>query len=690
MSRTETSRHEPPHRFDVPRCSSLAAWAKPYQSPIVATCMLVAVLAVYLPPMLKGGSLSLLGLDYLQLHSHRLTYVQEALHKGQGLPGWYTRELLGTPFWSNLQSFPWIPTRLFLLFWAPDHAFFVAVVMASLLAALFTFLYARRIGFTAFPAACAGWTFACTGFFASRILAGHLPVIEAYPALPFLLWLVERGLDSGHRSLPVPSRLAALAIGTACVALAGHPQIPAYAIGATILYILWWDRSRRGLMLLSAMGAGCLCTLFAWWPMLELILRSTRVLGLETPANDLALPTARLWGYIMPWKDGWPRLVNRLPWVPFNGYPHEGYFWDTVIYVGLAPLLALVFLAAIAVFRRKKISRTGLFFILIGLLSLLTALPFAQGFFHLLPGTFLRSPSRQLYLTGFSLSLGLGYAVKEIWTSKRARNSRWLKVGALAIIACHGLDLGSHDRCFIKVMPKGNGIAIPGLERLLREGVGDGRVAMDFNLPMRCNRQYDDVGFFDAILLAQPYELLIRLAGLPARTNVETLNGSQLSSVALARLCVRYVVTSQPRPDLPLVARMPLGAVYSVPNPSPRVTFVPDTSSNGPPDVSLRYSRPSSDEIHIKLEGVKSGLIKVVESWDPGWSATVDGVPCAVGRVDGCLMAVRVTPGKHTVWLKFRTPGLRLGVVLSLGALTLLFALAWIGGRTQEFLRERD
>jgi hypothetical protein len=39
------------------------------------------------------------------------------------------------------------------------------------------------------------------GFFASRVMAGHLPLLEAYPALPQLLWLVDRAVKRSRFAL---------------------------------------------------------------------------------------------------------------------------------------------------------------------------------------------------------------------------------------------------------------------------------------------------------------------------------------------------------------------------------------------------------------------------------------------------------------------------------------------------------
>src|SRR5206468_4512558 len=114
------------------------------RSTIAIALMFAAVIAVYWPlasaNVVQDRPTDLLGFDYLSLHVRRIRYAREALlGPTHQLPGWYTRELGGTPFWSNIQNFPFIPTRLVLLF-NPERAYFAAVQMAALLASLFTFL----------------------------------------------------------------------------------------------------------------------------------------------------------------------------------------------------------------------------------------------------------------------------------------------------------------------------------------------------------------------------------------------------------------------------------------------------------------------------------------------------------------------------------------------------------------------
>src|SRR5580704_17131018 len=193
--------------------------------------MLVLTAAVYVRPSILSGRMVLAGSDYLQLHKARMAFGEEGLFGPRHtLPAWYPHELLGAPYAANLQSFPWIPTRILLFLFPPKTAYAPGVVLAALLAALFTWLFCRRAGLSQLAAAASGWTFACAGFFASRVMAGHLPLLEAYPALPLLLWLADRALDPA-RAARHRGDLGWLAVATACVVVAGHPQIPAYAVG---------------------------------------------------------------------------------------------------------------------------------------------------------------------------------------------------------------------------------------------------------------------------------------------------------------------------------------------------------------------------------------------------------------------------------------------------------------------------
>ena len=612
--------------------------------------------AIYIRPSIVFGDKTLPGADYFQLHVRHIAFARDALFGPRHfLPAWYPRELFGAPFSANLQSFPWIPTRLILLLFDPTVAYSVGVVMAAVLAALFTYLYCRRIGLSAVGAAAAGWTFACAGFFASRVLAGHLPLLEAYPSLPLLLWLADRAV-SPDRAQYQTRDLVTLALATGCVAVAGHPQLPVYSIAAAMFYVMLRGRGWVRIKVAAAIMLGIGTTMAAWWPMLLLVRRSTRVLSLAPASNDIAMPYGRLLALIYPGVDGWPELIPNGAKNAFHGYPHDGYFWDTASYVGLLPLLVILALLIGSAARKRLPPWPWWFLAAVGAGALLFSLPLADPIRQLVPGTFLRSPARLLYLSTFSASVALGFGVDAFLNSTRLRlRVRQALVGVF--LAAHFLDLGGFARLFIQPVSR-QSEEPPEFWQILAHEVKDGRIAAE---DTAYRTRYDDAGIFDSILLANPYRAFLAFSGLPADTNEQRMEGSELPLPALQASAVRIVITSTERPDLEKLSESDDEYLYRVPNSSPR--------------AEAAYSRPSSDEIHLETALSQPGLVRVIESDDPGWSATVDGVPTRIELANGFAMAVQVPAGKHVVQLRYQTPGRGVGAALSLLSLALLAAI---------------
>jgi uncharacterized membrane protein YfhO len=67
------------------------------------------------------------------------------------------------------------------------------------------------------------------------------------------------------------------------------------------------------------------------------------------------------------------------------------------------------------------------------------------------------------------------------------------------------------------------------------------------------------------------------------------------------------------------------------------------------------------------------GLVVVVDAWDPGWRARVDGRPAEVLRANGAFRAVAAPAGRHVVEMRYRPWPVALGLALSgLGLVALL------------------
>lgn len=81
-------------------------------------------------------------------------------------------------------------------------------------------------------------------------------------------------------------------------------------------------------------------------------------------------------------------------------------------------------------------------------------------------------------------------------------------------------------------------------------------------------------------------------------------------------------------------------------------------------------------ESHIDLP--RENLVFYSVPYDKGWSATVNGEPALIEKVDIGFMAVRAPAGSNTIRFKYTTPGLYPGILFSLSGVFLLIAyLLW-------------
>jgi uncharacterized membrane protein YfhO len=83
----------------------------------------------------------------------------------------------------------------------------------------------------------------------------------------------------------------------------------------------------------------------------------------------------------------------------------------------------------------------------------------------------------------------------------------------------------------------------------------------------------------------------------------------------------------------------------------------------------------------VQLEAPSSGFVRVLESWDPGWRATLDGAPVPILRSDTFAIAAAVDSGRHRIEFHYGTPGARFGAAASLVSLLLLASLLWTSQR---------
>ncbi len=86
------------------------------------------------------------------------------------------------------------------------------------------------------------------------------------------------------------------------------------------------------------------------------------------------------------------------------------------------------------------------------------------------------------------------------------------------------------------------------------------------------------------------------------------------------------------------------------------------------------FRRPLTHQMRLSVKAPQTTLLVVLENWDQGWRATVDGKPAPIRRAFGAFMALRVPAGQHRValdyfpwhwpWLPLFCGGVWLGILL--------------------------
>jgi hypothetical protein len=102
---------------------------------------------------------------------------------------------------------------------------------------------------------------------------------------------------------------------------------------------------------------------------------------------------------------------------------------------------------------------------------------------------------------------------------------------------------------------------------------------------------------------------------------------------------------------------------------------LPVTESPAARPARIEYRRLSSDLIAVAVDAAEPGYLRLLESWDPGWQATVDGQTARVLPGNDVFLSVAVPAGRHLVTFAFSTPGLETGIMVSVASLCLLVML---------------
>lgn len=212
----------------------------------------------------------------------------------------------------------------------------------------------------------------------------------------------------------------------------------------------------------------------------------------------------------------------------------------------------------------------------------------------------------------------------------------------------------------------------PVVERL-REILADGRRAIGVGeeLPPNTLMRFGlgDVRNYDSVELSRSLDFFEPLYEETdeARSSRRTVSWRTVGR-ALPRLreaAVGAIVAATPPPDpSPFAAVERVGDAWIARLDSP-ARIAPE----GPGRATISpSSTPSAIRVDVDAEGPSPRLV-VRETWDEGWSATVDGEPVDAGKHADAFISVQLTPGRHEVALTYRPASLRAGAAASAAAL---------------------
>ena len=99
-----------------------------------------------------------------------------------------------------------------------------------------------------------------------------------------------------------------------------------------------------------------------------------------------------------------------------------------------------------------------------------------------------------------------------------------------------------------------------------------------------------------------------------------------------------------------------------------------------PAEVRVRERRPMRLLLEVDARGPGPSFVAINQTWDPGWSASIDGKPAPLLRTEIALSGLVVPPGRHLVALHYENGWVTFGLSVSLAAALACLALVLVAG----------
>jgi uncharacterized membrane protein YfhO len=92
----------------------------------------------------------------------------------------------------------------------------------------------------------------------------------------------------------------------------------------------------------------------------------------------------------------------------------------------------------------------------------------------------------------------------------------------------------------------------------------------------------------------------------------------------------------------------------------------------------------SDTQVTISAQASAPGRLVLLDTYYPGWTATVDGKDVHIDAADAAFRAVPVTAGRHTVRFSYQPASVLAGGIVSLVALLAIALCIALGSKIQK------
>ncbi|MBX3066214.1 MAG: YfhO family protein, partial [Anaerolineae bacterium] len=523
---------------------------------------------------------------------------------------------------------------------------------------------------------------------------GTIPMLEVAAWLPWLLLATDLIIE-GYTL----RRWLLLAIVLAMMLLAGHAQWTFYSLILAGCYALWQIASVRGSLrkLVPFFLAGAFAVLICAVQLLP----TAEFQRLSQRADRLNEGFALNFSYS-------PVSLVTLFNPDFFGNPGDGsyviggLYFETALYIGFIPIL----FALIGIYRSVG-HKQGRFFALVAVIAILLAtgrnLPLYPLLYRYVP-TFnlFQAPARWLLLAAFALAILAAYGAAAFEATYKIKRRLRLLIAAgagTAVIGAVFLVLLMMSRELVQMLRGvtwlGVLVALMGGVLLIQPKADSPRrllwqiallfvIIADLTLANRLNNPLVAPDFYSsACPPATPVRLFFSEASDTAlRDSLLSYDDyrATISNAAQFR-CSNLA-------NLNLLDRQPL-----LNNFDPLLTawyaeFITQVNDN-PADERLAAAlrreikldgvaqivAETPQQITIAVDATKDTRLVLMDTYYPGWAATVDGAATEIQQADIAFRAISVPAGEHTVVMTYDPASFKIGAIISLLSLIGLLAL---------------